>query len=198
MLKNFLYTGTLVLLLCSCVSVPVDIDYDESVIFSALHNFSWAPGVPPKSNNQKVDSDTLLHDRVHGEIENWLTGQGYGKTEPKRADFLVTYRIMVEYRTAISTYGSYGYYGYPFRWGGGYYGRPYWDLTFAYPPPYSYDYQQATLIIDLLHPKTLKLIWRGSTSYEVDESISPQKKRQKIAWAVNHILQKFPPGKQAR
>jgi hypothetical protein len=37
------------------------------------------------------------------------------------------------------------------------------------------------------------LIWRGSIAYELRESISPEKKRQKTAWAVAHVLEKFPP-----
>lgn len=196
MLQKFLYAGILVLCLCSCTTVPVDIDYDETIVFSSLHNFSWAADTPPKSNNAKIDSDTLLHDRVHNEIENWLLAHGYAKTEPNRADFLMSYRIMLENRTDVSTYS--GYYGYPMGWGWGYYGRPYWGMSYAYPMQSSYDYQVATLIIDMLHPKTQKLMWRGSVSYEVDESNTPQKKRAKIAWAVGHILQKYPPQKSAQ
>ncbi|MGR8933023.1 MAG: DUF4136 domain-containing protein [Gammaproteobacteria bacterium] len=190
------YTVMPALFLSSCTTVPVNIDYDDSVAFATLHNFSWAPNTPPKSNNPNIDSDTLLHDRIHNEVENWLWGHGYAKTEQNRADFLVTYRIMLEYHTDLSTYG--GYYGYPFGWGWGYYGRPYWGLSYAYPMAYSYDYQVATITIDMLNPKTHKLIWRGSTGYEVEDTTSPLKKREKIAWAVNHILEKFPPGKQAQ
>jgi hypothetical protein len=196
MLKQFFYTGMLVLFLSSCTTVPVDIDYDESVAFAALRNFSWAPGPPPKSNNPKIETDTLSHDRLHGEIETWLVGHGYAKTEPGRADFLVTYRVVLENRTETSAYS--GYYGYPMSWGWGYYGRPYWGLGYAYPLQSSYDYQLATLIIDMQDPKTQKLMWRGAVSYETQETTSPQKKRQKIAWAVGTILQKFPPGKQAQ
>lgn len=196
MLNKFFYWGMLVLLLSSCTTVPVDIDYDESVAFSSLHNFAWAPDTPPKTNNPKIDSDTLLHDRLHGEIENWFFAHGYAKTPPNYAHFLVTYRVLLENRTAISSYS--GYYGYPMGWGWGYYGRPYWGMSYAYPMQYSYDYQLATLVIDLLNPNTRKLMWRGSVSYEVEESPSPQEKREKTVWAVRQILQKYPPQKPAQ
>jgi hypothetical protein len=195
MLKAILM-GFTALFLYSCTTVPVDIDYDETVVFAKLRNFAWAPDTPPKSNNAKIDSDTLLHDRLHSEIETRLASHGYAKTGPSRADFLVTYRVILENRTATTASG--GYYGYPMGWGWGYYGSPYWGLGYTYPPQYTFEYHLATLIIDMLEPKTHKLIWRGAVSYDAQETVSPQQKRQKIAWAVDYILQNFPPQKPVR
>jgi hypothetical protein len=195
MLKTF-FIGLTALFLFSCAAVPVDIDYDETVVFTKLHHFAWAGDAPPKSNNEKIDSDTLLHDRLHGEIEAWLARHGYAKTAPGRADFLATYRVLLETRSGTVTSG--GYYGYPLGWGGGYYGRPYGGMNYAYPSQYSYDYRQATLIIDMLDPKTRKLMWRGAVNYDAQETLSPEQKREKIAWAVRYILQNFPPQKPAR
>lgn len=178
-------------LLVACARVPVDVDYDETVVFSGLHNYAWAPEPLPKSNNAKIDSDTLLHDRLHTELDHWLAARGYSKTAPERADFWLSYTMLLNDKTEIAAYGN--YYG-----GWGYYRRPYWGMAYAYPNQYVYQYSEATLIVDMLDPKTRKLIWRGSIAYEVVESTSPEQKRNKIAWAVTHILQNFPPQKPGR
>ena len=171
--------------LSSCSTIMVDVDYDDSLSFKNLHRYSWVPGTPTKSNNPQLDSDTILHDRIRGSINSWLSGHGYEKTDLEQADFLVAYFVSVKDQTKVTVLND--YYGYPSGWGYGYY-RPYGSSR-----SYVYEYQQGAIIIDIIDPKTRKLMWRGSATDEVNESETPEKRDQVINEAVDKILEKFPP-----
>lgn len=179
---------SLLLLLNGCSTMQVNVDYDQTVTFDNLQSYAWVPGTPEKSNNPKLDSDTLLHDRIQGAINSWLSVHGYQQKPLQQADFLVAYRVIVEDKTSVTVLND--YYGYPMGWRYGYY-RPYGTQR-----TYVYDYQQGTIIIDIVDPKTRKLMRRGSASDEVREKTTPEKRQQKITEAVDAILKNFPPGKK--
>ncbi len=178
---------SLLLLLNGCSTLQVNVDYDQAAAFDNLKSYAWVPGTPEKSNNPKLDSDTLLHDRIQGAISNWFSMHGFEKKPLQQADFLIAYRVVVEDKTSVTVLND--YYGYPMGWRYGYY-RPYGAQR-----TYVYDYQQGSIIIDIVDPKTRKLMWRGSATDEVREAATPEKRQQRIAEAVNAILKTFPPEK---
>ena len=57
----------------------------------------------------------------------------------------------------------------------------------------SIEYQEGTLMIDIINAAKNELVWRGSATDIVDPDLSPEKKTQKINNAVARILEKFPP-----
>lgn len=174
------------MVLFSCASKNIAIDYDPSASFENLKTYNWVPGTPVKTGNIKLDSDTLLHSRIKKQIENWLDTHGYKKVDVKFADFLVTYYVTVEKKTEILSIND--YYGYPGDWGYGYYG-----YNGVYNRFYAYEYDYGTLIIDIVNSKTRKLIWRGSIGQQVYDRESPEKKIARIARAVDSVLRRFPP-----
>ena len=54
-------------------------------------------------------------------------------------------------------------------------------------------YQQGTLILDFIDPKTKNLIWRGVAEGVVPARTSPEKSEKKINEVVQQMLKKFPP-----
>jgi hypothetical protein len=54
-------------------------------------------------------------------------------------------------------------------------------------------YQEGTLILDFVDPKTDNLIWRGVGKKVVSETTTPEKSDREINDAVEKILKKFPP-----
>ena len=57
------------------------------------------------------------------------------------------------------------------------------------------QYQQGTLIIDIIDMSQQKLIWRGTGSGTMSDSPSVETRTENINNAVNQILAQFPPGK---
>ena len=61
------------------------------------------------------------------------------------------------------------------------------------PQTYVRDYDEGTLLIDVIDPATMQLLWRGSGTGVVDPQASPEKREQRINEAVEQILADFPP-----
>jgi len=53
-------------------------------------------------------------------------------------------------------------------------------------------YKEGSLIIITVHPKTKKLMWRGSTSSLIEPSLPPSRRMEKIREAVGAILARLP------
>jgi hypothetical protein len=56
------------------------------------------------------------------------------------------------------------------------------------------EYDEGTLLIDVLQAGSGALLWRGSGVATVREESSPEKRTERINTAVNKILERFPPG----
>ncbi len=183
----------LLFLLNACATVKVDVDYDGQADFTHLYRYAWLDGQPPVSGDNVVDSNTLLHDRIRVGIDQWFTTHGYLKSETGEADFLVIYRFVIENKTRVTV--LHPYYDYPYSWRFGYHHRYYYS-SFAwhyYPERYAYEYQRGTLVIDLVDPKTKKLMWRGMAYENIRPNTSPDKKQQYVTRAIKSILSRFPP-----
>lgn len=182
------YLIPLCLLIYSCSSWVIDVDYDDTLTFSGLKRYAWVPDTPVKSGNPAIDSNTLLQDRIRQDIVTWLETHGYSYN-PTNPDFLIAYQIIVENKTKMTVMND--YYDYPLRWGYRYPLR-----TVNTPRQTVYEYRQGTLIIDMVNPATRKLMWRGSATDEVKQSSSIEQRNQRVREAVDEILQRFPPDRE--
>lgn len=173
-------------ILASCSTLEVKMDYDNNVSFTGLHSYSWLPGRPLKSGDPKLDSNDLMHRRIRASIDGWLKNHGYAKQPREQADFLVSYYIVIEQKTRITVLND--YYGYPRGWGRyDYYDYPYRNQTYAY------EYEEGTMIIDIVNNKTKKLMWRGTAVDEVKDLKTPEEKQARITEVVDSIMAGFPP-----
>ena len=55
------------------------------------------------------------------------------------------------------------------------------------------EYQQGSLVIDVIDPTSLELIWRGIGSKRLPESTDAAEMDKLVADVVKSILSKFPP-----
>lgn len=58
---------------------------------------------------------------------------------------------------------------------------------------YVHEYEEGTLILDIVEPLNRDLLWRGSAEAKVDRQVSAQRKQKRIKKAVKKILSHFPP-----
>jgi Domain of unknown function (DUF4136) len=180
------------LLLCvlsACRSFNVHSDWDEAVGFEGYQRFFWleppvAEGADPFADN------SLLRKRIRTAVEANLTARGLVSVEdPANADFLVTYGVLLDEKLNVNSggagaYGSYGYGG----WspGFGIYGRT--DVR---------DYQEATLVVDFLHPESEELVWRGWGSGFI-QTRDRERGPERLEAGVNAVLDAFPPTRRRR
>ena len=167
---------TSLILLFSCSSITVNQDYDPAYDFSKLKTFGFIP------ISSEAGIDQLSADKLGNAIKTELISKGYKLETP--ADFGIALMFSQQTKTNIQSYGyGYGYGG----WGhAGMYGTGGVDVT---------QYQQGTLIIDIIDMSQQKLVWRGTGSGAMSQSPSVEEKTENINSAVNQILAQFPPTK---
>lgn len=176
--KNPIAFFLLAMALAGCARVRVATDYDRSANFGALHTYGWRPGPQQGMGDPRFDS-SLLDMRVRAAIDRVLVSKGYAKAIPGTPpDFLVGYHAVVRQKTSVQTINT--WYGY--RVGG-----------WGWPQTTVYDYDEGTLLIDVIDPATMKLLWRGTGTGVVDPQASPEKRERRINDAVEEILAGFPP-----
>ena len=105
---------------------------------------------------------------------------------PFEGDFGVGYRGSIQEKIDVQTIDR--YYGYGPGWGQ--YGPGYGGIA---TETYVDQYDEGTLIIDVVDNRSRKLVWRGSTSARVREDETPAKRTERTQAAVDAILAEFPP-----
>ncbi|MDX2167681.1 MAG: DUF4136 domain-containing protein [Deltaproteobacteria bacterium] len=162
-------------------------EYDRSANFGAFHTYAWRSTEPPATGDPRL-KNKRLDTTVRSAVDRTLAAKGYQSAAAgTTADFLVAYHIVVNQKTSAAeidrTYG----YGRSGGWGGGTYGGWGWTTT------QSYDYEQGTLLIDIIDPATMNLLWRGTGTRVIAEGTSHDKRAARITDAVEQILKDFPP-----
>ncbi len=175
------------LLVGGCGGIAVKQDYDPAVNFGSLKSFNWQSAVQAPTGDKLVDN-ALLDSRFRAAIERELQAKGHTKvaTGP---DYLVAYSYTVQNRIERDPYRS--SVGVGVGVGGsrrGGFGGIGFDLGYG-----DRDYEQDTLIIDVLDPATGKQLWRGFTRQRLVWQSDPEDTTVRINEAVAAILRKFPP-----
>ena len=177
------------LLLSACSTVKVSTDYDQSADFAALKSFNWLPESSKIENESAYLNNRIMDVRLTKAIDKQLVAQGFEfSTSP---DFYVNYNITSEKKTNIRTYDNYSGYGPSWGWGVGY-GHRGMSLS-AHTETRIDEYQQGSLIVDVIDPESLELIWRGIGSKRLPESTDAAEMDELVAEVVKSILVKFPP-----
>ena len=166
-----------VLLAAGCSSVSVSHDFDSQVDFANLRTYSWitAPESTSESVQKELQTNSLIEGRVKKAVNRQLAAKGLRETT-QDPDFLVAFHTGVQDKTDVQSWGyGYGYWG--MRGGG----------------VSTIHYQEGTLILDFIDPKSDNLIWRGVGKKVVSEKTTPEKSENEINTAVEQILKKYPP-----
>lgn len=181
--SRYLMIVLIAMIVAGCSTLSVQTDFDPTANFSSLKTYDWQPA-PPPTGDARIDSNTLLAERIRAAVDQTLQAKGYTKASNGKPDFLVGYFVNVQTKTSVSTINS--YYGYAPGWGYGYGGV-------AVPSTQVYQYDQGTLVLDISSPEGKKLMWRGAATDVVDSSQSADVRQYQLKQAVTQLLQNFPP-----
>jgi len=166
-----------ILLAAGCSSVSVSHDFDSQTDFSNLRTYRWLAAPESTSDNvqKELQTNSLIESRVKSAVNRQLAAKGIRETT-QDPDFLIAFHTGVQDKTDIQSWGyGYGYWG--MRGGG----------------VSTIHYQEGTLILDFIDPKSKNLIWRGVGKKVVSQRTTPEKSEKEINQAVEKILKKYPP-----
>lgn len=178
-------------LAAGCSTMEISYDFDPKADFAGLKSYQWLKEPQKPTGDPRIDGNTILQNRIHEAVDTELAARGYRKATSD-PDFLVAYHVSLDRRQSVQTLNS--YYGYGPGWGYGYgssYRPGYWAGA---PETYVYEYEEGTLILDIVNPENKELMWRGSAQDEVHFKSTPETDQAQLKEAVHRMLEKFPPG----
>ena len=188
-MKRFIRFGFIAVLLVicgACSTLSVNTDFNPSYDFTQLKTYAWLDNGPLPSCDARINNDLVI-DRIRAAVERTLAAKGYVKTENGAADFMVSWFGAIDKKIQLQSidhyYSPYGYgalYRDPF-WGGG------MRTTTAI------EYEEGTLVVDILDPVQHKLMWRGTGIDRLSGNKNPEEVTRNINTAIAAILADFPP-----
>jgi hypothetical protein len=150
--------------------IDVKTDYDPSAVqaMNSYKTYSWATA----KRDQTVSN--LNAQRIVDAIDNALKSKGFTK-QASGGDFQVAFIATTSQQTG---------YGWG-RWYGG--GGMSTSRTTAY------NWQQGTLVLDIVDGKTNEMVYRSTAQAEVDQDLSPSERQTRLNSGALKMLEKFPP-----
>ena len=156
--------------------MTVDSDYEPETDFAKYKSWTWMESAKPSEK----DIDAISFQRIRDAIEAELPKHGLAKADA--GDLSVTFQISVQHKIKQSNASV----GVGYGWGPAHIG--------VSKSP-SWEYDEGTLILDLVDPKTKTLIWRGTAKGTVHPEASPEERKENIRKAVGYLLEGYPPAK---
>jgi hypothetical protein len=178
---TLLATG-LVLAAAGCgTSIQTSYDYDVNADFETYRSYNWipVPELEPGSSRQAVQRNDLLDKRIKNHVNAQLQERGL-TLDTNTPDLLIVYHTGVQDKVQVTDWG-YRYSDHYWGWGGR-------EVDV-------YNYEEGTLILDLIDAATQNLVWRGAGSVALDSESSPEKSDELIRKVVGKIMSKYPPNR---
>ena len=188
--RNRTFRATIAILVAlpglSGCAARVRSDFDREALFSRYKTFDWiAP--PVRASEEELRSDpegpfarnSLLDKRIRAAVNSKLRARGFRHAEGGESDFRLNYHVTFKDKLV----GSGSDFGYVGRYHRGAFSSGFnWSVR---------QYQEGTIIIDVVDRAKDQLVWRGwMTSRNRDGNYD----EAEIYRAVNQILMRFPPG----
>jgi hypothetical protein len=150
----------------------VTYDYDKAASFATFRTYAWVPGTSVP--------DALIDKRIVAAIDVELAGKGLRKVDAAAdPDVVVAYHASFDTNLQITGFGS-GWGGY--RFGGTRTGTARAEEILV-----------GTLIVDVVDARSKTIVWRGSSTKDVNLKADPEKRDKNIARAAAKLFKHFPP-----
>lgn len=171
-----------VLLLVACDTLQTNDDFDPSFDFSTLKTFTMLGGeVDAKIKNP------LLSKHIDNAIYNFLISKGYKLADDtEQPDFSVSWFGAIDKKIYSENIRNYSSRYYSTR-GSNYSGWRGYDTSF------NVEYEEGTLIIDIIEGHKRELIWRGQGKKYIGDNADGANVSERIFDAVSRIMATFPP-----
>ncbi len=178
--RRFLHSMPVVVLLlvlagCTSLIDSVDTTYNRSVDFAALETYGWW------AIQGLADTDAQDVKSIRSPIDKDLLGKGLRMVE-ENPDFKVVVLLRKARQEGTSEVRK--------SWTG-------WQFDQSAPVywggPAAWSYEEGTMVIDLVRPRTNHMVWRGTAKTDLKKVKTPEERTEFIEKAVRMIMAKFPP-----
>jgi len=163
-----------------CAAITVSSHVERGINFAEYVTYDWGPPDHLPVGDPRLDNNPFFNDYLQGAIEKSLAAKGYDRAVAGGADLLIHYHASVEQK--IDVYGVDHRYGYCYE---------------NCEPQYS-DYEQGTLVIDLVDTNTNRVVWRGWAQNSMTGIIDNQDRlKTQVDESVAKMMERMPRGGSA-
>jgi hypothetical protein len=163
------------LALAGCATMNVSSYVVRGVDFTQYRTYAWGPTEARPTGDPRLDSNPFFKDRLEGAVERQLTTKRFEKSTSTTPDLLIHYHAHVTQRFEVNTVDR---------------NRGYCSDDCE---PTAGEYDEGTLVLDMVDARTNKVVWRGSARGVVNGLIDNQNlMEQKIDEAVRRMLEPLP------
>lgn len=174
---TFLFTALAALALAGCATMMVSSHIERNVNFAGFVTYDWGPPDNLPVGDPRLDNNPFFNDYLQGAIEKKLAAKGYERAAGMPADLLVHYHASVNQRLDVYTVDNrYGY-------------------CYGNCEPQVSDYEQGTLVIDVVDARTKKVVWRGWAQDTMNGVIDNQERlEEQVEESVTKMMMLLPRG----
>jgi len=167
--------------LTGCASMNISSHIERGTNFTEYVTYDWGPPDNLPVGDPRLDNNPFFNDYLQGAVEKKLAAKGYDRATGKPADLLVHYHASVNQR--LDVFQADQQYGY----------------CYGNCEPQVADYEQGTLVIDLVDAKTKKVVWRGWAQDTMTGVIDNQSRLEKqVDEGVTKMMVLLPRGGAGR
>ena len=160
-----------------CATLTVSSHIERNVTFSNYVTYDWGPPDSLPVGDPRLDNNPFFVDFLQGAIEKQLTERGYERALTGGVDLLVHYHASVTQK--VDVYEADHRHGY----------------CYANCQPEVMEYEQGTLVVDIVDAKTNQVVWRGWSQDVMDGVIDNQDRLEKqIDAGVAKMMMLLPKG----
>ena len=160
-------------LLVGCSSMHIETQHADDVDFSRYKTWNWLPEPVTPDTDPRL-ADPMVKMRIRRAIEKEFLTQGFRK-DTTSPDFIVNYHAALKDQLSQSAVDN--------SYDTAMYDR--YDQNWTYQ--YTSEWQEGTLIIDILDSRTKELVWRGSAQAEIAMTASDEERDKRVEEAVRKM-----------
>lgn len=163
--------------MAGCATMNVSSHVDRAVDFRTYQTYDWGPADALPTGDPRLDNNPFFQDYLTGAVERHLRSRGYRRDTAGTPQLLIHYHASVTQRFEV--HGVEG------------------DSNACYPncEPQVVEYEEGTIVIDVVDAATDKVVWRGWAQDSVRGLIDDQDRMQRqIERAVSRMFEQFPAG----
>ncbi len=187
MKKNFLVLYTMVFWLAACQSIEVSTHYDPALNLSTAKTYAWLNNGRLYVGYKPIDAKAA--DRYfRAAVDAQMSARGFSKAPGiDKADLLVNYHAAITSKIDVEETFKYD------QAGDG--GSSISGVGNAWPvaeQPKVREYDEGSLIVDILDPSNRNVLWRGEARAIIDYDASEKKRERRVRRAVKSMFDDFP------
>ena len=163
--------------LAGCATMTVSSHIERNVNFTEYVTFDWGPPDNLPVGDPRLDNNQFFRDYLQGAVERKLTANGFELADDREPDLLVHYHASVNQK--VDVYEADRPYGY----------------CYVNCEPRVVEFEQGTLVIDIVDRRTNKVVWRGWSQDTMTGVIDNQDRLEaQVEEGVSRVMLLLPRG----